>query len=559
MKNQIKLFSISLLLSIVSIAQNVADGLKFMDMEQYANARKLFLALPQTADNLYYLGDFYVKMSQIDTSITESLDSALTNFNKGISLDPKSALNFVGQGAVYYLKGNPNEAGNKFKTALDFTKNKNPEVLYKIGESYLYKGRKDISIAIAHLEKASQLAPKNTDYQLALGDAYLIADDGNASRAVKQYGNVLALNPKLSKAHIKNGKIYLQAKNYDEALVYYNKGVEADQSYSPAYRERAELYFKLKQYRNVAPAEYKKYLSMSDGNYKSKLRFAIMSYKNEDFNTAFEQINILQKENPNDRIPYRISAYSYYESAMASKDTAFAKANFKTGLEQIKMFFELSKDTTKIIPADYEYYGKLLTKTGNDSLGSMYLLKVVAKDSTRFEIYNDLAKAANEKKKYKKAAAYFTKYYTYKKPGLNDLLTWGRAYYNGDDFVNADSVFKKLVVQKPEELLGHKWRAFTNESIDLDRKTGAAIPFYEKFIEMANQKDATKYKSDIIKGYTYIGAYYLNIKNTSKSIEIWKKIGTLEPTDSNYLFMKNHLNSKNIFIFVNILYHLVGC
>lgn len=541
MKNKIKLLSISFLISAISFAQNVADGLKFMDMEQYNNARKVFLALPQTAENLYYTGDFYIKMSQIDSSNTESLDSALTQFNKGISLDPKSALNFVGQGAVMYLKGASNEAGNKFKAALDFTRSKNTDVLYKIGEAYLYKGKKDIAIAVAHLEKASQLAPKNTDYLLALGDAYLIADDGNASRAVKQYGNALTLNPKLAKAHIKNGKIYLQAKNYDEALVYYNKGVEADPSYSPAYRERAELYFKLKQYRSVAPAEYKKYLSMSDGNYKSKLRFAIMSYKNEDYNTAFEQINILQKENPNDRVPYRISAYSYYESANASKDTVFAKAGFKSGLEQIKKFFEMTKDTTKIISADYEYYGKLLSKTGNDSVGAQYLLKVVAKDSSRYEIYNDLAKVANEKKKYKKAAAYFTKYYTYKKPGLNDLLAWGRAYYNGEDFANADSVFKKLVVQKPEELLGHKWRAFTNESIDKDRKSGGAIPFYEKFIEMANAKDAVKYKSDIVKGYTYMGAYYLNSKNTAKSIEIWKKIGAIDPADPNYVFMKKSL------------------
>ncbi len=537
-----KILLLSVLITISIQAQNISEVSRFIDMEQYANARKSVLSLPENAENMYAKGDFYIKMSQLDTSATESLDSAMTYFNKGISLDPKNPLNYVGQGAIIYLQGNWDVSAQKFKMASDLAKGKNAQVFYKTGEAYLYKGKKDIQLATFQFENAVKLAPKNTDYMLALGDAYLIADDGSATRAVKQYNSVLAQDPKLAKAHIKTGKIYLQAKNYEEALKYYNKGIEVDAAYSPAYRERAELYFKLKQYRPQAPAEYKKYLGMSDGNYKSKSRFATMSFKNEDYTGALEQIKLLLAENSNDRILYRLSAYSNYELGNTTKDTLTAKSNFSNGLVQIQKFFELTaKDTTKRINLDYEYYGKLYNKVGNDSLGAQFLLKSYAKDTTRFEIFNDLAKIANDKKKYKKAAEYYTKYYKYKKPGLNDLLTWGKAHYFAKEYALADSVFKKVLIQKPDEVLGHKWRAYSNESIDTDRKTGGAVPFYEKYIEVATAKDATKYKDDIIKGYTYMGAYYLNTKQIPKSVEMWKKIGAINPNDENYKFMKKKM------------------
>lgn len=537
-----KIVAITFFISVNSYCQTAADALRLMDMEQYANARKTVLSLPETAENVYYKGDFYLKMSQVDSSAVESLDSAMTFFNKGVSLDPKNPINYVGQGAVIYLQGNWDGSAQKFKMASDVSRGKNAQVFFKTGEAYLYKGKKDIALATFQFENAVKIAPKNADYILALGDAYLIADDGNATRAVKQYNNALSLDAKLAKAHIKTGKIYLQAKNYEEALKYYNKGIEVDPNYSPAYRERAELYFKLKQYRSQAPAEYKKYLGMSDGNYKSKSRFASMSFKNEDYTGALEQINVLLKENSKDRILYRLSAYSNYELGSASKDTLVSKENFKNGLEQIQKFFEItSADTTKRITLDYEYYGKLYNKVGNDSLGATYLLKSFTKDTTRFEIFNDLAKIANEKKKYKKAAEYYAKYFKYKKAGLNDLLTWGKAHYYAKEYALADSVFKKVVLQKPDEVLGHKWRAYSNESIDTDRKTGGAVPFYEKYIEVANAKDAVKYKDDIIKGYTYMGAYYLNSKQVPKSVEMWKKIGIINPNDENYKFMKKKM------------------
>ncbi|MDX2189122.1 MAG: tetratricopeptide repeat protein [Bacteroidota bacterium] len=534
----------TLLLPFTIMSQSISDGLKYMEMEQFGNARKVFTQLansaPQNAENQYYLGDFYIKMSLLDTSDDRSIDSATVCFNKGITADPKFALNYVGLGTVAYIKNNWDESARNFQKAVDNGR-KNAQVYANIGEAYLIKGKRDVKVAVPQLEKAAQLDAKNTDIMLLLGDAYLLADEGSGSRAIKQYEMALKANPKLAKAHMKGGRIYLQARNFEEALKYYDRAIEADPTFSPAYRERAELYFKLRGYREKAPAEYKKYLSMSDGNYRSKFRFAFFCFISGDYSDAVEMLQTLFKENPNDRILLRLSAYCSYETGAGMKDTVAAKPYFKSGLEQMNKFITLTTDTNKLLPSDYEYLGKLLIKSGNDSLGAKNLIKVVKKDSTKYEIYNDLAKLATDKKKYKNAAAYYTAYYKFKKPGLNDYLTWGRAYYNAGDFVNADTVFNQIIKAKPEEMLGYKWRALANESMDKNYKSGKAVPHFQKFIEMAIAKDPAKYKSDIIRGYTYMGLYALNQKDQKKSIDYWKKILELDPNDANGLMMKQNL------------------
>ena len=44
-------------------------------------------------------------------------------------------------------------------------------------------------------------------------------------------------------------------------------------------------------------------------------------------------------------------------------------------------------------------------------------------------------------------------------------------------------------------------------------KSGAAKPFYEQYIKVAEAKDPTKYKTFLLESYQYLGAYYLNAKD----------------------------------------------
>src|ERR1700748_1690384 len=81
-------------------AQSLADAKKAIDAEQYQKAKSMLKNLTVTQadkdENYFYLGWVYIKQ--------EYLDSAKTVFNKGIAVNPKSALNFVGIGAVAHVE-----------------------------------------------------------------------------------------------------------------------------------------------------------------------------------------------------------------------------------------------------------------------------------------------------------------------------------------------------------------------------------------------------------------------------------------------------------------------
>lgn len=534
MKKVILSLTSILVYTTFSVAQTVQDGLRYIEMEQYGNARKTFLSLvssnPTNAEYLYYMGDFYLQLANIDIESARP-DSALVFFERGIAANPKFALNYVGKGAAKYMMGNWDESSALFAQAVSMGK-KNAQVYCKIAEAYIYNGKKDIAVALPQIQKAVELNPKNIEYHLLLADAYLLADDGSGTRAIKECNEALKVNPKSAKALMQAAVIYRQAKSYDNALTYINQAIDADPTFSPAYRVRAELYFKLKKYRDQAPAEYKKYLDMSDGNFNSKFRFAYFLFKNENYKESLEQLTLLQEQYKSDKYIYRLMGYSSYLYGITLPDTSASKPLYLSGLASLRKFMEMSPDTNTWLASDYEYLGKLLLKTGDLEGGATVLKKVIAKDTTKYEVYNDLAKLYKERKNYLASANYMESYFQYKSPTLNELVSLGTSYYFAKEYVKSDTVFSKILAQKPEELIGWKWRARCNEAQDPDAKLGLAVALYEKYIELASAKDALKYKSDIIGGYKYIGKYYLQAKNYSKSKSYWRKISELDPEDA---------------------------
>src|ERR1700712_1724886 len=86
-------------------AQSLDDARKAINAEQYQKAKSMLKNLTVTEaskdENYFYLGWVYL--------IRDDPDSAKLWFNKGIAVNPKSALNFVGLGAVARL--NKDQAG----------------------------------------------------------------------------------------------------------------------------------------------------------------------------------------------------------------------------------------------------------------------------------------------------------------------------------------------------------------------------------------------------------------------------------------------------------------
>src|ERR1700710_2129487 len=88
-----------LLVGSSAFAQSLADAKKAINAEQYQKAKSMLKNLTVTQadkdENYFYLGWVYL--------IQDEADSAKLMFNKGIAVNPKSSLNYVGLGAVARL------------------------------------------------------------------------------------------------------------------------------------------------------------------------------------------------------------------------------------------------------------------------------------------------------------------------------------------------------------------------------------------------------------------------------------------------------------------------
>src|SRR5947207_2053857 len=89
-------------LAFAGKAETTDDGIKAIDYENYATARRILTKLiqqnPSDPKNYYYLGIVY--------STLEKVDSARIIFNAGTQADPKSFSNFIGLGRTYLDQNN---------------------------------------------------------------------------------------------------------------------------------------------------------------------------------------------------------------------------------------------------------------------------------------------------------------------------------------------------------------------------------------------------------------------------------------------------------------------
>lgn len=502
--------------SIQLFAQNtIEQGLKYIELEQFGNARRVFSSLvagAPTAENLYYLGEFYLTIGE--------LDSAKTVFDKGILADAKNGLNYAGLGAIQWIKKDTVEANKNFDQAMTIRK-RDAKVYYKIADIILGSEIKNPTKVIALIDKALIYKRDNADYYLVKGDAYLAKNDGN--NAVLNYNEALKVNSKSVKAYICKGNLYIRTKSYNEALKLYSDGIALDPSYSPAYRQRAELYFMAKQL-SKGLEDYKKYIDMSDDNFDTKFRYAKFIFKSEDYTTAIKYLEELQAKNPNNALIYRLLGYSYYK-----------KNDFNKGLDAIQTYFNKAS-SDKIIASDYEYLGKAQIATGKDTTVAVEnISKAFALDTANAELYSYVATMYFTAKKYKKSAEWFEKIIAANKGTIQEYLNLGKSYYFDKDYLKADNAFERTIAYKPTITNGYFWKARTTVQLDPDYKKGSIKPYCDKYLEIAGQlAEDKRNKKEMKEIYMYAGSYYCNfVKDKVQAEANWRKVLEIDPADKN--------------------------
>jgi tetratricopeptide (TPR) repeat protein len=521
-------------------AQSLEDARKAIDAEQYQKAKGMLKNLTVTQatkdENFFYLGWVYI--------LQDYTDSAKTVFNKGIAVNPKSALNYAGLGVAAFADKDRATATTNFNQAVALA-GKNSKPYAYVGRGYLAApvndrvAPADAEAAIAILNKAKALNPKDVDVLLALGDAY--RTQSKNTEALSNYQAALSLDPKLAGAKVATGVIWKFANNFEMSETEFKAALAIDPNYGPAYREWAETdvrwalsdpkmaSVKVKE----ATEQYRKYLALTDMSEESQLRYADFLVYSGDWKTLQTVSAELAKTSKN----LKVQRYLMYSST-ENKDYPAAIAAGNTWITKA--------DPKRIIARDYLYLGRAQIASAQDSLGIGSLQKAYALDTTQADVYSEIGKSLFAQKKYEKAGDAYRTYLSKSRKGtLNDYLREGMSYYFAFDsakpdttlLTKADSAFS-YISQKATSPVAPVilYRAYVADSKDADRNNikGLAKPYYEQYITVVSAKAAPTdaEKKSLAAAYAYLGTYYeYKEKDDAKAAENFTKAREADPTN----------------------------
>ncbi len=534
------LFSV-LFCSIRTHAQDLQTALRLTRAERFDDASAAFKALLQKnmkdGDIYYYYGENFLQEYYSDTtnnSFKELSDSARLQYNKGIQVDPPNPLNYVGLGQISLMLKNMPVAQQNFSKAMSLlpskankglvmAPDKQATVYIKLANAYIKAGINDTAMVFGALRTAEKIDSKNYDLYITKGDAYIfLLNDG--SKAISNYNMAQSLNPKSPFAKLRVGQLWMRARNYKDALTYYQDVVKIDSTFAPAYRELGSLLSRANR-NDDAEQNYKKFLRLSGGNTTARIQYVNTLIELKNYTEAINQINEVLKTDSSNNDLNRALAYSYYETGQYDK-----------GLVYSKKFFRRAQ-ADKIRATDYAYLGRLLAKTKQDSLAHGNLLKAFQMDTSRSELLSEAAMSMIKLKKYDKAIEDYMLKITLKKAVPNDFYNLGKVYYNTKSWGKVDSTLAYYSTLMPEHVQGYLWRARALVNIDTTSKLGLAKPVYETMIEKA-KTDTIKNAKELMEAFSYLAYFNLvQFKDTKdqefgrKSIEYCNKVLAIQPPD----------------------------
>ena len=510
----------SLFVSSSLFSQTLADAVKQTTNEQFAKAeatfKTLLLAQPNSGEIYFYYGENYFK--------NENIEMANATYQKGVDLNATNPLPYVGLGKVQWHQGKLTEAKANFYKATTLAAGKNATVLTKIAEEYIHEENKDFIEANKLLDLAQKLEPKNPEVLLLRGDAVL-EQSNDGSKAIANYEAAAKLDPKSVTALLRIGQLWNRSKNYNAALDSYKKASLIDSSYAPAYREMAEIYARAGQFNN-AVAKYKRYLAINN-DCDANARYAGFLLEAKHYTESIEATKEALKCDPNNVYLCRYMAYACYESA---------PPDYVSGLEYSQKFFEKANADVKIIPKDYEYQAKLLSKNDKDTISLQLAIvafnKALELQPDKVELNGDIAAIYIKMKKWAEAISYYNKKIAANKANVNDYFGLGRAYYFSKDFVNADSAISQMIKLQPDLSYGYLWKAKVSVQQDLQNEKWLAKPYYEQYIAKVKVEDNDKNKKDLVDAYNYLAAYYAGKKDCPNVKLCMQKVLELDPNNA---------------------------
>jgi len=506
----------SLLLTAVTLgagataatAQDIAAAQKAIELERYNEARGLLRNASSPEAN-FELGRLY-QMRDLD-------DSAAIYFNKAAGTTPFGQ---VAAGRAALVKGQADAAATSFDAAAKATKNKDTKVLTMIAQAYGESDVKNIDKALTYVN-AAQTAYKKDDPALmvARGEIYLKTDQGGGE-AMTSFDRATMANPNYAQAYYEKGVLNVRSRNAQEAVTNLEKAIQLEPKYAPAYKELAEMYFYAGQYPK-ALSTFEQYRGVAEKSTNTDAEYASFLYLTKKYPEALTEINGVLAKEPNNVTMNRLKAYTLFETG----DFAGATAAMDNYLKVVP--------AEKIIPDDYVYQGKILSRAGKTAEAKAALDKAlaVASPTQKKEVEAEIARVAMNSGDF--GSAIKTLAEKAKTGDLADQYRLAAAYKGAKQYTQADSVLNIINTAKPDYAPAYLERASVNYYLDQDSKKGLSKPYYEKYIEMSKVAgaDPAKFKAGLIPSYNYLGVYTLQKGDKAGAKAYFQQALALDPAN----------------------------
>jgi|GEM_PF-108647 len=443
--------------------------------------------------------------------------------------------------------------------------------LAKIAESYAKDGMVDTAKALPLIREAIRIDSKNAEIYLIAGDLYMMVNDG--SNAIKNYNLAQFADPTSSTANMKIGYVYVKGRALQQAIPPFEEAIKLNADYAPAYRELGQLYARAGRLEQ-SKENFKKYLELTAGNTPAKIRYVTSLFYSGDYEEVIKNVEEIlavdqsrsymnriagysayEKENPDlDKAlsymeklfatvePARIlkKDYHYLARILAKKNQNYPKmveelASLKTQLDREKSRFvtasaadkpkfkasvdDLTKKIadleTSVAKADQEItrafgeYNKAFNFDKKDQAGT----ELTSQDRA---LLSEMATTFYNFRRYSEAAKTWAKLIDpAAENNTSGYMQVGRAFYNGEKYKSADSIFNIVIKKSPDYLPAYTYIARTYSKMDPDTKLGLAKPKFEKLLQIAG-KDSVKNEGEMIEALTYLG--YLNMENGNYTV-----------------------------------------
>ena len=560
--NKVKFFIVLLLPIFTSVFAQNNIGIDFFGIKDYELSKKYFLqhlsANPAEAN--YYLGEIAFAEG--------NYEAAVNYYNQGLTnpkFDPYCKIGL----AKTKIKTGDRTGGVADLIAVQRRFSKEIDILVPIGYAYLENQIiPEVQTLLREMQKIEKSNPK---IYVLEGD--MLRTQQKHGEAGGKYDMAIYFDSKHAPAYLKVAEVYERI-NWQVAVEKLKELLAIYPDFKIPYRYLGKIYYTNGRYQLAVDA-YKEFFAGGYYTVEDITRYVMALYVVKDYDEAYRIIKEGLDMAPNHFVLNRLQMY-----------LAAATQNIEAGLKYAEFFFPLQKTQKEydFIAMDYTIYATLLKDAKMYEEAIEQYKNALKIDSTDVGLYKEMATLANQRQQSGRAADYYQKFVKKSNPDkveLMDYLTMGRYYYSASilrstndtlnllnryqdmDFIiaiseddiqrdsvinnqayyikmalqyymkQADAAFDEVIALIPEGYTGYLWKGRIQSLMDPDTELGLAKPYYEKIIELLEEREEkSKMVFDALKeAYRYLGFYFYQLNDKPNIILYWNKVLEIDPED----------------------------